>query len=62
MVFSFYPPDSQESDGGAILREAITSTCFWRYRDIAVLLILFIDAHFATQFEFNHVAFPLTII
>ena len=35
----FYPSDSQESDGCAIRREAITPTCFRRYRDIAVRLI-----------------------
>ena len=41
IVFSIYPPDLQESDRGAIHREAITPTCFRRYRDIAVRLIFF---------------------
>ena len=41
IVFSIYPPDSQESDEGAIHRAAITPTCFRRYRDIAVRLIFF---------------------
>ena len=31
-----YPPDSQESDGGATHRVAITPTCFRRCQDIAV--------------------------
>jgi len=43
IVFSIYPPDLQESDGGAIHREAITPTCFRRYRDIAVRLIFFFN-------------------
>ena len=42
IVFSIYPPDSQESDRGAIHRAAITPTCFRRYRDIAVRLIFFL--------------------
>ena len=41
IVFSIYPPDSEESEGGAMHREAITPTCFRRYRDIAVRLIFF---------------------
>ena len=41
IVFSIYPPDLQESDRGAMHREAITPTCFRRYRDIAVRLIFF---------------------
>ena len=40
VVFFIYPPDLQESDGGAIHRAANTPTCFRRYRDIAVQLIL----------------------
>ena len=36
IVFSIDPPDSHESDRGAMHREAITPTCFRRYRDIAV--------------------------
>ena len=36
IVFFIYPLDLQESDEGAIHKEAITSTCFQRYRDIAV--------------------------
>ena len=34
----YYSPESQESDGVAIHREAITPTYFQRYRDIAVQL------------------------
>ena len=41
IVFSIYPPDLQESDRGAIHREAITPTCFRRFRYIAVGLIFF---------------------
>ena len=43
IVFSIYPADLQESDGGAIHREAITPTCFRRYRDIAILSVVILS-------------------